>query len=122
MKRRDDLPLQHVGLATVCAEIYWEVTGKIPDPQRATEMHRVLDILAHALSQIVPIYAGAASGLPYAINPVDLVRGSFSRGAQVFAGEDGKEVRAMTVERRDVAKAIPILKLANIPFDKAATR
>jgi hypothetical protein len=107
--------LQHIGLPTACAVIHSAVTGNIASPLRPVEMHRVLDDVAHLLSNLVPIYApDPDSGMPRALAPIDLIEGQFSRGAHLLRTTNGRELRGLTIRRRDMLGAIRFLKSGRI--------
>ena len=115
-RRRD---LHHVGLATACAVIYAKITGEVLDPRDSARMQSVLDTLAHAVANIAPIYADDdPSGVRRRIPPLAIREGKFCRGAQVFTHKDGKELRGLTVQRRDMQAAIDILRSVHTRFDE----
>lgn len=109
--------LQHLSLPTACAVVYSKIAGVTPDPRDPAKMQAILNDVAQALSNIVPIYApDPASGKPKALTPLELVEGKFTRGAQAFKTKSGAELRGLTVQRRDLASALTILKSAQIRF------
>lgn len=115
--------LQHLGLATACAVIYFRITGESVDPRRPSLMQGILNDVAHALATLVPIYAPSAySGMPTALAQLELIEGKFLRGAQVFRSKQGSELRRLTVQRRDMMSAISILQSARISFPKPGDR
>ena len=115
--------LQHLGLATACAVIYFRITGESVDPRRTSLMQAILNDVAHAVATLVPIYAPSAySGVPTALAQLDLLEGRFLRGAQVFRTKQGDELRRLTVQRRDMLSAISILQSARIRFPKPVDR
>ena len=110
---------QHLGLPIACAVVYSNLTGVAPDPRKPAEMRAILDGVAHALSNIVVIYAPeAVSGAPRPIEPVELIEGRFTDGAHVFRSRRSVELRGLTIQRRDIASAIGILRAAHITFRK----
>ena len=111
--------LQHVGLPTACAIVYAKISGSVPDPREAASLDAILNDVAFALSNLVPIHApDPVSGLPKALSPLELVEGRFSRGAHVFTAGDGEERRGLTVQRRDMNNAIAILRAAGVQFPR----
>ena len=111
--------LQHLGLPTACAVVYAHITGVTPDPRASAEMHAILDDVAHALSNLVPIYVkDEESGMPRELAPIELIQGRFSRGAHVFTAKNGRELRGLSVQRRDMLSALEILKSAHVSFRK----
>jgi hypothetical protein len=116
---RRDRSIEHVGLPTACAVIYWKVSRAIPDARDMDLMHTILNDVARALACIVPIYAARAkSVMPVALAPRDVLEGRFVRGAHVFVTRLGEELRNLSVRRRDIAAAISILKSERIQFRK----
>ena len=123
MERTRQRELQHLGLATACAVIYFRITGESVDPRRPSLMQGILNDVAHALATLVPIYvAGAYSGVPTALAQLDLIEGKFLRGAHVFRTRQGDELRRLTVQRRDMMSAISILESARTSFRKPGDR
>lgn len=109
--------LQHIGLPTACAVIYAKITGEIPDPREPRELDRILNDVAHAVSNIVPVYAPSAeSQIPAALAPIELIEGRFTRGAHVFRTRTGTELRGLTIQRRHMLGAIGFLKAARNRF------
>jgi hypothetical protein len=76
-------------------------------------MRRILDDIAHALSNVMPIYAADPdSGVPKEIPAFDLFDATFRRGAHVLVTAHGTEIRGLTVRRGDLNEAITLLKRA----------
>lgn len=123
MDRTRQREVQHLGLATACAVIYFRITGESVNPRRPPLMQAILNDVAHALATMVPIYAPSTySGVPTALAQLDLIEGKFLRGAQVFRTKHGNELRRLTVQRRDMLSAISILESARISFRKPDDR
>ena len=119
LERSTQRELQHLGLATVCAVVYAKITGEIPNPREPGEMQAILSDVAHAVSNLVVIYApDPATGVPEPLGPLDLIEGKFLRGAQVFRSKRGEEMRGLTIRRCDMANAIKVLQSAQITFRK----
>src|SRR5262245_27651688 len=117
MDLRDQRALQHIGLPTACAEVYAAITGGAPDATRPAEMQLLLNEVAHALSYVIRIYAiHPGSGLPQAIGGFDALQGTFVHGAHAFQARSGEELRGLTVQRRDMLRAIEVLRSAKIHF------
>ena len=109
--------LQHVGLPTACAVIYWQVSGTVADPRNVRECQALLNAVARALSGVVPVYAlDADPSKPVPITPADLLNGTFSSGAHQFTTKSGKQLRGLTVQRCDMMTAISVFKSAGITF------
>lgn len=80
-------------------------------------MDRILNDVAHAVSNIVPVYVSdTQSEIPTALAPIELIEGRFTRGAHVFRTRTGKELRGLTIQRRHMIGAIGFLKAARIRF------
>ena len=111
--------LQHIGLPTACAVVYARVTRRVPDPRDAPQLDAILNDVAFALSNLVPIYAAdAQSAPPKPLNALELLDGRFSHGAHAFTASDGKELRGLTVRRQDMENAISILRAAGVQFPR----
>lgn len=109
--------LHHIGLPTACAEVYAALTGQGPDATRPAEMQLVLNEVAQALAYVIRIYAvDAGSGLPQPIGGFDALQGTFVRGAHAFQPRSGEELKGLTVQRRDMLRAIDVLRSARIRF------
>lgn len=109
--------LQHVGLPTACAVVYWQVSGTIADPRKTGEWQALLNAVARALSGVVPVYAvDVDSSKPTPIAPADLLSGSFSGGGHQFNTKSGKQLHGLTVQRGDMMTAISVFKSAGITF------
>ena len=112
--------LQHVALPTACAIIYARISGTVPDPRDPVKLDFLLNDVALALSNLVPIYAvDALSGLPIRVNPHELLEGRFSRGAHAFTSRNGAELRGLTLLRRDMTAAIGTLRAAGVRFPRS---
>lgn len=108
---------QHLGLPTACAVVYWQVSGTVADPRKLGEWQTLLNAVARALSGVVCVYAqDENSSTPVAIEPADLLNGTFSGGAHRFTTTSGKELRGLSVQRGDMMTAISVFKSAGITF------
>lgn len=110
--RRD---LQHIGLPTACATVYAAITGIHPDATDSAKMQAVLNDVARAMAYVIRIYADA-KGWPQPISGLDVLQGTFTRGAHTFESKAGEEIRGLTVQRRDMMRAIEVLKSAKVRF------
>jgi hypothetical protein len=81
-------------------------------------MLAVLDDVAHAISNVVPIDTQDTDSISgyKALHPIDLVAGHFERGGMVFVTKGGRQLKGLTVQRRDMYVAISVLKAANATF------
>jgi hypothetical protein len=114
--------LQHVALVTVVAQVLFGVTGRQVEGSRTADMLALFNDVAHAISSVVPIYAPESTTTFKALSPLDLMDGKFERGALIFIAKDGRELRGLTVQRRDVLVAISVLKGANATFGRGMDR
>jgi hypothetical protein len=110
---------QHVGLPTAAALVLFGLTGKQVDGTRCAKGKLALDAVAHAMSSTVPIYVTDGHGVR-PLDPFDLATGAFDRGALVFRRADGAEITGLSVQRRDMALAIDILKAVKARFEPPA--
>src|SRR5258708_16514908 len=88
MRKDLDRDVQHVGLPTACAVIYARVMGNVPSTDPAV-MQDLLNGVAHAVSNVVPIYSrDATDSLPTPIAAFELVHGKFSPAPHAFPLKD----------------------------------
>lgn len=77
MDRRDQRSqhlLEHVTLTVACAFVYHQVVGKPGSVKNAADLDRILNDVAHALSNVAPIYAGDGAGVaPRTLEPIELL-------------------------------------------------
>jgi hypothetical protein len=106
--RRD---LQHIALPTAASIVHIQVIGYPPDATKPAEMREILNVVAHAISNVVPIYASdPTTGFPVEVPPAQLLNAIFTRGAHFLTTKSGKEYNVLTVRRRDMDAAIVVLK------------
>lgn len=112
--------LQYVALSTAAAVILFRLTGEQTPGNRSERNMRLLNDVAHAISNVVPIYVAQLTSQADAeeLHPVDLMLGSFARGARVFRMKDGKEIGDLCIQRRDMTAAIEVLKGAKVKFER----
>ena len=111
-----DRDQQYVGLPTACSVIYAKIMGKPPATEPA-EMQEVLNAVARAVSNVVPVYSRGADGsLPVPLTAIDLINGKFERGAHAFALKDGRQLTGLSLQRPDMHTAISVLQSAHITF------
>ena len=116
MQRSDHHDLQYLDLPTVCALVYWNVTGGIVDPSHHAQMQSRLNGVARVLARLLPIYAMSdGSSPPRRLSPFDLSDEGFSRGAHVFVTRRGMEIRGLSVQRCDISIAVETLR--SLPLD-----
>ena len=108
--------LQHVALATATAIVFYRLTGRQVDGARSAPTLALLNDVAHAISNVVPIYAADSATTFKALSPVELMQGQFERGGMVFRTKNGTEHRGLTLQRGDMALAISVLKAAKARF------
>lgn len=117
MERSDQRELQHIGLPTACAVVYSHVTGMTPDARDPVEMQAILNDVAKAISNLVPIFAvDPESRLPRTIEVFELLDGRFLSGAHKFMTAKGQELAGLTIQRRDMLGVIETLRAARIRF------
>jgi hypothetical protein len=112
MERRDRA-MQHLTLPRAAALAYFEITGRSIDAARAPQMREVLCDIAHALSILAPIHLMEGSpAMARELPPSALLGATFERGADVLRLRDGTQLRELTIQRKDLAEAIELLKHA----------
>jgi len=103
--------LQHVALPTAAAIVHIKTAGVAPDGSKPAEMRDSLNDVAHAISNVVPIYAtDPQTGKPVEIPSVELLDAKFLSGAHLLVTRHGKKYRGLTLQRSDLNAAIQILK------------
>jgi hypothetical protein len=110
-----DRSLQYVPLPTVAALVYLGVTGSHLDATNAIRMSRILDDIAHALANLIPLYF-MQEGMPAVVPDYELLGAKFDRGAHRLITVSGKRFHALFVQRRDIKAAIQILRAARVKF------
>jgi hypothetical protein len=111
--------LQYVGLPTAAALVHHHVVGSVPDARDSARLSALLNDVAHALSNIVPIYVSDPEGGSLReLAPVELIDGKFDRGAHVFVTRRGDEIQGLVIQRRDMLSAIGVLRGAGVRFKR----
>ena len=108
--------LQHVALTTATAIVFYRLTGRQVDGARSAITLALLNDVAHAISNVVPVYAADSATSFRALSPVELMQGQFERGAMLFRTKGGTEHRGLTLQRGDMALAISVLRAAKARF------
>jgi hypothetical protein len=109
--------LQYLRLPTAAALVHHHVAGRVPDARDSARLSALLDDVAHAISNIVPIYVSdPEGGSPRELAPVELITGKFARGAHVFVTRRGDEIEGLVIQRRDMLNAIGVLRGAGVKF------
>jgi hypothetical protein len=95
--------------------VVYKLSGEQVGGTRSPEALRLFNDVAHAMAQLVPIYTMQRNGLPKALSHMEVVQGRFEHGAIFFRAIDGAEYHQLTVQRRDITRAIDTLKAGNAP-------
>jgi hypothetical protein len=120
---RFDRELRHLALPTAATIVHIETIGVPPDASKMAETRDVLNNVAHAISNVVAIYAqDPESGMPVEISAAELLDARFLRGAHLLVTKRGKEYRGLTVQRRDLNEAILILRRIGFAIKPAGAR
>jgi hypothetical protein len=110
--------LHYVSLPTAVAQVLYRLTGQQVDGQRSEQTLALLNDVAHAISNVVSIYAPDSVTSFRALDPIDLLEGRFDRGAMLFRTKDGREFKGLTVQRADMTIAMTVLKAAKADFSR----
>ena len=110
MNRDNAYELQHVALPVAVALVVFAISGKQVSGERSAAAMQLFDDVAHAMAHTVPIYTTHSNGLPKELAHGEVMQGRFERGALLFRTVDGVEYHDLTVQRRDIARAIGALK------------
>jgi hypothetical protein len=107
-----------VPLAVAAALAYRQIAGATASPVNVTPLSEILDDVAHALANVVPLYVQDDAGSePRQLAPVELLQAQFKHGATVLALKDGRQLRGVSVRRFDLMQAVTILKRAHVRFN-----
>ena len=117
MDRSRQHGLEHLALATAAVIVYQQVMETPLAYDSVAAMNEILHGVAHALSNVAPIYAlDGDSAMPKQLEPIDLLRGEFQRGATILRTPNGTEYRSLSIRRDDMRAAIAILRGAGAKF------
>src|SRR5712671_1855120 len=114
VKRDDARELEHVALSVAVAVVVYKLSGEQVGGTRSPEALRLFNDVAHAIAHAAPIYTTQPNGLPKELGHMEVVQGRFEHGAIFFRTVDGAEYHRLTIQRRDITKAIGALKAANL--------
>ena len=116
MPAKRERPDEFIALPSAAILVYHEVMGTRLSFQEVCEMSEVLQRVAHAISNVSPIYgqAGDAATLE-PLSQVDLLFGVFQRGATLFRTPYA-EFTNLAIRRADIYSAIAILRGAGVRF------
>ena len=109
---RSHRELEFLSLPMAAGLVCMQVLGKLPDATAPGEMQQTLDYFARAIAALAPIYAANddPAQLPTEISALELMDGTFARGANVFKTRSGAEYRNLLVKRKDLDGAVEILR------------
>ena len=107
MLRRHERPYEFIALPTAAILVYYEVMGTRLSFQEVSEMSEVLQRVAHAISNVSPIYGQVSdTAKREPLSQVDLLFGVFQRGATLFRTPYA-EFTNLAVRRADAFSATP---------------
>jgi hypothetical protein len=110
--------LEHLPIAVAAAQTFFQVVGETPKQKKVGHLDQVLNNVAHALSNVAPLYH--PDGMTQRqIEPIELLNARFTRGATVLVLKDGTELRGITIRRSDVREAVTVLRAIKARFDGA---
>jgi hypothetical protein len=110
--------LQHVALTTATAIVFYRLTGRQVNGARSAPTMALLNDVAHAISNVVPVYIPDSATTFKALTPVELMQGQFERGGMIFRTKDGREHHGLALQRSDMALAISVLRAAKARFTR----
>src|SRR5947208_182615 len=88
---------ERLSLVAATAFIYRQVMGEAPPAADVAEMNELMARVAHALSNVAPIYGmDEASGERLQIPPFDLLHARFERGANRLVSTTGRQYRDLS--------------------------
>jgi hypothetical protein len=111
--------LEHLPLSVAAAQTYYLVVGETPKQKSVAHLDRILNTVAHAITNVAPVYVAEGRGQRQ-ISPLELLQSHFTRGATVLTLLDGREMRGITVRRIDAREAVTVLRSVKARFDDDA--
>lgn len=121
MRRSENVGDSHVSMATAAAVAYRAITGEpLATTMTAKAWNDILDAVAHALSNLCPVYSQTEDGKLVQIPYLDLVEGKFDHGAAILRQASGTVHRRLTISRQHLHDAIVVLKHVGASFDRDA--
>ena len=108
--------LEHLPVSVAAAQTYYQVVGDIPKQKSIAHLDQVLNSVAHAMSNIAPLFVPDGT-TKRQITPMELLQSNFTRGATVLTMMNGKELSGITVRRGDAREAVTVLRAVKARFD-----
>lgn len=105
---------EHVALSVAVAVVIFKLSGEQVGGTRSPQALRLFNDVAHAMAHVAPIYTQQPNGLPKELGHMEVVQGKFEHGALFFRSVDGIEYHHLTIQRRDITRAIEALRAANL--------
>jgi hypothetical protein len=100
----------HLPLAEAAERTFYHVTGKAT-PREAMLREQVLSSVAHALTNLIPIYVLDDPEVPpRQVTPCEFLLSKFSDGATALTLKGGSQLRALTVRAADLNDAVTVLR------------
>jgi hypothetical protein len=100
----------HLPLAQAAERTFYQVTGKAM-PREAMLREQVLSSVAHALTNLIPIYVLAdPDAPPRQVTPCEFLLSKFSDGATALNLRGGSQLRSLTVRAADLGDAVTVLR------------
>lgn len=108
----------HVPLALAASFVLFELSAvkSLAAPVSSLEYLGSLNVLAAALSTLIPLYAQKPDQNDPVVVPFDPVRQRFEGGAKVLRGTDGTFIANLSVNRADVVGAMLAIERAGPLF------
>jgi hypothetical protein len=104
--------LELLALSVASAVVYYQLIGTTAAIRSAADIAEVLDRVAHAISNVAPIYTSG----PRQLSSKEILQSTFRRGATVLKHRSGNECGDLTIRRKDMRAALGILKAAGVRF------
>ena len=106
----------HLPLAEAAARTFFHLTGRAA-PKDPIIRERVLSSVAHALTNVIPIYVrDGADVAPRQVTPCECLLSTFSDGATALTLPGGIQLRPLTVQARDLTDAVTVLRAVKARF------
>jgi hypothetical protein len=113
---RERHALEHLSLPVAAAQTFYQVSGSATVIKNAAHLDRILNDVAHAITNVVPIHVPDGQATRQ-VSAIELLESSFMRGATVLKLKDGTELKKLTIRRRDMRAAVALLIAVHARFD-----
>ena len=115
----DDKP--HVPLALAVAKTFHDLELPFQGKVARLEYEDAMNLVAAALSRVVPIYTHAPDSETLVHAGASLANGRFRSGGSIFEARSGEALAPLVVRRDHLPAAVEAVKAVQLPFHFAPT-